>query len=261
MSNTSRTVWGMLHLPALPGSSNNKLSIKEITKFVLSDAQILYDTGIRNMVIENLGDAPYYKYNEKHHISSFMTKIGIEIIQKFPEVSLGINVLRNDAYSSLAIGKALESNCKFIRINVLTGAYITDQGIIEGEAAKISDYRRKIHATDIQIWSDVRVKHASPIVIRPLEDEIKENLERAGASKIILSGSMTGKKVDMAVLEEVNQIISVDKIVIGSGITPENFSDYKSLASNFIVGSSLKKDNIISNPIDKDKVNQLLKEL
>jgi membrane complex biogenesis BtpA family protein len=251
----------MLHLPALPGSSNSKLSVREITEFVLLDTQILYDAGIHNMVLENLGDAPYYKYNEKHHITSFMTKIGFEIIQKFPEVSLGVNVLRNDAYSSLAIAKALESNCKFIRINVLTGAYVTDQGIIEGESASINDYRRKIQATDVQIWSDVRVKHASPIVNRPLEDEIKENLERAGASKIILSGSMTGKKVDMSVLKEVNEIISVDKIAIGSGITPENISEYKDSASNFIVGSSLKKDNIISNPIDKNKVSQLLKEL
>jgi membrane complex biogenesis BtpA family protein len=251
----------MLHLPALPGSSNSKLSIKEITEFVLLDAQTLYDAGICNMVLENLGDAPYYKYNEKHHVASFMTKIGFEIIQKFPEISLGINVLRNDAYSSIAIAKALELKCKFIRINVLTGAYVTDQGIIEGESAQVNDYRRKIQATDIEIWSDVRVKHASPIVSRPIEEEIKENLERAGASKIILSGSMTGKKVDMSVLREVNEIISVDKIVIGSGITPENISKYKDLANNFIVGSSLKKDDNIINPIDKSKVSQLLKEL
>ena len=67
-----------LFLPALPGSPNNILSISDITKFVLTDVATLYDSGITNVVIENLGDVPYYKYNTRSHLASFMTKIGLE---------------------------------------------------------------------------------------------------------------------------------------------------------------------------------------
>jgi membrane complex biogenesis BtpA family protein len=257
----SLTIWGMLHLPALPGSSKNRLTLGDIIKFVLEDTQTLYDSGIRNVVLENFGDSPYLKYNEDHHVVAFMTKIGSEIIRQFPEISLGINVLRNDAYSSLAIAKALEPTVKFIRVNVLTGAYITDQGIIEGESAKVSAYRKKLFASDVEIWSDVRVKHAVPFVERPISEEILDNLERAEASRIILSGTMTGKKVDINVLKEANKTVSPDKIVIGSGITSENILEFRGLTKNVIVGSSLKKDNLISNPIDINKVNQLVNEL
>ena len=72
---------------------------------------------------------------------------------------------------------------------------------------------------------------------------------------------MTGKPVNLEILKEVNKTLTQDKIVIGSGITPENFSEYKNLAGHFIVGSSLKKDGKINNPIDKNKVNLLVKEL
>ena len=47
--------------------------------------------------------------------------------------SLGINVLRNDAESALAIAAVVSASC--IRVNVHTGARVTDQGVIEGEAA------------------------------------------------------------------------------------------------------------------------------
>ena len=261
LSQNSATIWGMLHLPALPGSPNNILSLRDIAKFVLTDVATLYNNGITNIVLENLGDVPYYKYNTRSHITSFMTRIGLEIINKYSDISLGVNILRNDGYNSLAVAKTLEPNGQFIRINVLTGAYVTDQGIIEGEAADVLRYRREINAEGVEIWADVNVKHASPLVSRPIEDEIIENLERAGASKIILTGSMTGKKVDTNVLENVSLLISREKIVIGSGITPDNISEFKDLAKNLIVGSSLKKDNIISNPIDKDKVKKLVHEL
>jgi predicted TIM-barrel enzyme len=45
---------------------------------------------------------------------------------------LGINVLRNDAESALAIATAV--GAEFIRVNVYTGARLTDQGLIQGVA-------------------------------------------------------------------------------------------------------------------------------
>ncbi|MEZ5146901.1 MAG: BtpA/SgcQ family protein [Bacteroidales bacterium] len=45
--------------------------------------------------------------------------------------------LRNDAASALAI--ALSSGAKFIRVNVHTGAAVTDQGVIEGKPTKHCD--------------------------------------------------------------------------------------------------------------------------
>ena len=91
--------------------------------------------------------------------------------------------------------------------------------------------------------------------------EIKENLERAGASKIILTGSMTGKEVDRELLKRVNKFISPEKIVLGSGVSAENITDYKPYARNFIVGTSLKKGRITTNHVDKEKVKSLLNQL
>ena len=56
-----------------------------------------------------------------------------KIINRFTKVNRLLRCLRNDAKSALAIAAA--ANLDFIRVNVHTGAYLTDQGLIEGEAA------------------------------------------------------------------------------------------------------------------------------
>jgi predicted TIM-barrel enzyme len=72
-----------------------------------------------------------------------------------------VNVLRNDAVSALAV--AVASSARFIRVNVLVGARVTDQGIIEGVAAELLRARRAFGAQDVKIIADVDVKHSAPL--------------------------------------------------------------------------------------------------
>ncbi|MFW9928109.1 MAG: BtpA/SgcQ family protein [Candidatus Thorarchaeota archaeon] len=258
---TQERIWGMLHLPPLPGSPRNTLSIKEIYAFIRHDTETLIHGGIKNVVLENFGDTPFFKDISMPQTVALMVSIAQKLIIEFPTINLGINVLRNDAISALAIAKALEPNSKFIRVNILTGAYITDQGIIEGKAAELLRYRREISGEKIEIWADIHVKHASSLDPRPIETLAIEALERNGASKIIISGEMTGKPTDLVVLQKLEKTIPREKIVVGSGITPENFRQYQNLAGYFIVGSCLKKDNKIENPILLEKVEKLMENL
>ena len=72
---------------------------------------------------------------------------------------IGVNVLRNDAIAALSIAHACEAN--FIRVNVLSGAVVSDQGLIQGRAAELVRLRHA-WASPIQILADVGVKHAAP---------------------------------------------------------------------------------------------------
>ncbi len=53
-----------------------------------------------------------------------------------PRLSVrGINVLRNDGRAALAVAHAAQAD--FIRVNVLAGVRVTDQGIVEGIAHEL----------------------------------------------------------------------------------------------------------------------------
>ena len=253
-------LWGMIHVPALPGSVKNKLSMKEIISFCLSDAEILVTNGITNLFIENFWDAPFPKTNAHPHILSAISIIVDRIKVKFPNVNFGINVLRNDALSALGI--ATITNSSAIRVNVLTYARLTDQGIIEGCAYELNNYFSQLRS-NVEIWADADVKHSVSLAPVKVEDAVKDLIERGGANKVIFTGSRTGEAVDWTILESLisKKIITPEQIVIGSGITADNIAQYKPFVRNFIVGSSLKANGKLDNPIDPNKVKLLVQAL
>src|SRR5262249_61780994 len=127
MCGVEKPVIGMLHIPALPGAPLNKLDLKAITRWVVDDAGVLADGGVDGLLLENFGDIPFYPHQVPPHTVAFMTALGVEVKRQF-DLPLGINVLRNDPESALAIAAAIPA--EFIRINVHIGARLTDQGVI-----------------------------------------------------------------------------------------------------------------------------------
>src|SRR5438552_3899301 len=109
-----KPVIGMLHIPALPGSPRNTLSLNAIVDWVLKDAEALAAGGIDGMILENFGDVPFYPGQVPSHTVASVTVLGRETRQRF-EQPLGINVLRNDSAIAVAIAAAV--GAEFIRVN------------------------------------------------------------------------------------------------------------------------------------------------
>lgn len=251
------TLWGMIHVPTLPGSGSQTKSFDEIKEFCFTDAKILFDNGINHFFIENFGDAPFTKNTVQPHVVASLTAIIEHIKSHLPDSVFGVNVLRNDALSALAIASTTGSQA--IRVNVLTHARLTDQGIIEGCSYELIKYKHQLHS-NTEIWADVDVKHSYPLATIPLEDAIHDTLGRGGADKVIFTGSRTGTEADFTTIKSLieNNIITSDKVVIGSGITSDNVHNFLPYAKNFIVGTSLKQQGVFTNHIDPRKVSKLV---
>jgi uncharacterized protein len=163
-------------------------------------------------------------------------------------------VLRNDGMSAIAVAAAADA--QFIRVNVYTGAMLTDQGIIEGEAHELLNYRRLLGADKkIRIFADVMVKHASPLT--PYADIrliAKDTVHRGMADAVIVSGTGTGSAPDMGDLEAVREALPDTPIFIGSGADKDNASRLLGTADGVIVASSLKRQGKLENPVDVDRV-------
>jgi predicted TIM-barrel enzyme len=89
--------------------------------------------------VENIDDGPYFKDPSSPEMVSLFTKILFEV-KDAVSLPLCVNVLINSAKTALAL--VYVSNCKFIRANVLIEAYLIDQGIIEGNSAKLLKYMK-----------------------------------------------------------------------------------------------------------------------
>lgn len=254
-SQKPHVVIGMLHLPALPGAPLAQKSLSEITDLMVKDAVALTEGGVHGLMMENFGDVPFYPQQVPAAVVACMTSVAMEI-NRASKLPLGINVLRNDGISALAIAKAVNAN--FIRINVLSGARVTDQGLIQGNAYEVLRLRRELNAADIHIMADVDVKHSAALAPRPIEDEVEDTVKRGLADAVIVSGAGTGKAVDLEKLARVAKCAGRAPVVLGSGVSADNIKSLLPNAWGFIVGTSIKKNGDVSQPVDVDRVHRLM---
>ncbi len=256
-SSTAVPVIGMLHLPPLPGSSRWKGDLEAVRDFVLRDAASLYEGGIDGLMLENFGDTPFFPDRVPAQTVAAMTALACDVRRQI-NVPLGINVLRNDGRSALAV--AVASNASFIRVNVLCGARVTDQGLLQGIAHDLLRERASLHADHIRILADVDVKHSAPLAARPLEVEVRDVIERSLADAIIVSGNATGHMIDVQTLVTARQGSGSAPVLIGSGVTAGSAGTLIAQgAGGLIVGTSLKIDGRVSNPVDVTRVQSLMK--
>lgn len=249
-------VIGMLHCPPLPGSPDHRQSVDQIHQFVMQDAKSLVEGGVDALMLENYGDLPFYPSSVPHWTVAHMTALARKIKKTF-SLPLGINVLRNDGLSAIAIANA--SGAQFVRVNILTGARLTDQGIISGQAHEILRLRKRIGAQSVKIFADIAVKYSSPLTDRTIKNEVEETLHRSGAEGLIVSGEGTGKPVDLERLKQVKQLSEGKPVWIGSGTTEDNILAMAPYADGFIVGSAFKPS--LEAPIETGRVTRLVKLL
>jgi membrane complex biogenesis BtpA family protein len=245
---------GMLHIPALPGSPRNELALRSIIAWVLNDAGILADSGAAALMLENFGDVPFYPRRVPAHTVALMTAIAVEV-KRACQLPLGINVLRNDAESALAVAAAV--GAEFIRVNIHTGARLTDQGLIEGVAHETLRYR-KLLGSEIAIFSDIQVKHSAALAERSLEEEVDEAVSRGCADAVIVTGTATGKETAVEAVKRVKRATSAP-VYAGSGIDERNVAAMLAAADGVIVGTSLKIDGVSANPIDPQRVRAFMR--
>ena len=249
-------LYGLVHLPPLPGSPSAQLSLSEIVDWALSDAKCLWESQFDGLIIENFGDTPFWPDRVEAHTIAQMAIIANAIRMAKPSgFKIGINVLRNDAIAALAIAHSVSAD--FIRVNVHSGAAWTDQGLIQGQARQTLNYRQSLGGGRIQIAADVLVKHAEPAGVMDPVQLAKDTALRGGADALIFTGQGTGQATDLSVLKQVQQYLPSTPLWIGSGLNPNNLVDSMRVASAGIIGTYLHDKGDIKQPLSPSRCREI----
>jgi uncharacterized protein len=235
----ARAVFGMVHLAPLPGAPLYGGSIEAVLDSALRDARAIRAGGADGIVVENFGDRPFFRGRVPAETVAAMTRVIAELAREVA-LPVGVNVLRNDAQSALAIAAA--TGAAFVRVNIHTGAMLTDQGIIEGEAAATMRLRAML-APDVLLFADHLVKHAVPTAAYDPVQMAKDLRVRGLADALIVTGAETGAAPDASRLDEVAEAVDAP-LLIGSGLTAENAAQFVR-ADGAIVGTSLKTNGVV----------------
>lgn len=249
-----RAVFGMVHLQALPGAPLFGGSIDAVIEAALRDARVIVDGGADGVAVENFGDRPFFATRVPQETVAAMTRIVAEIVREVRK-PVGVNVLRNDPHAALAVAAATAA--AFVRINVHTGAMLTDQGVIEGEAAVTLRLRTAL-APGVAIFADHLVKHATPLAPLDVIQSAKDLRLRGLADAIIITGAGTGVSADPDRLAMLREVLPDAPLIAGSGLTDANAASFAE-ADAAIVGTWIKRGGQVDAVVDRERVERLVR--
>ena len=243
---------GVVHLPPLPGSPRARgdasALLDAIALSVTHDVVALTRAGFDAVIVENFGDAPFMPGSVEPITVAAMTRC-VRAACEAGKISVGVNVLRNDALSAIAV--AVAAGASFVRINVHVGAVVADQGIIEGRAHQTLRARRAWGADAIDLWTDVAVKHAAPLAPRPPLDEAHDAVLRGLADAVLVTGKATGSAADPKDVARLHEGLHGTPIYVASGTTPDELPALAAAgAHGVVVGSWLRTNGRAGGAID-----------
>jgi len=250
-----KPIVGVIHVGALPGTPRGLLSVAELVAQAQQEARVYRDAGVDGVIIENMHDVPYLRGEVGPEIVAAMTAIGGEVKSECA-LPIGIQILAGANVEAMAVAHA--AGLDFIRAEGYAYAHVADEGLIQASAAKLLRYRRLIGAERVQVWTDVKKKHAAHAITADVSlGETAETVEFMGADCVIVTGSVTGQAPKVADVKEAKTHCSLP-VFLGSGISERNINDFYSEADGFIIGTAFKIDGLWSNTIDPARVTSFM---
>ena len=153
-----KPVIAVIHVGALPGTPAGGSSVSDLARHARDEARLYTACGVNGIIIENMNDVPYLRGGVGPEIVTAMTAIGLAVKDECG-LPVGIQILAGANREALAVAHA--AGLDMIRVEGYVFAHVADEGWIESSAAELLRYRKMIGAENVDVWADVKKKHAS----------------------------------------------------------------------------------------------------
>jgi membrane complex biogenesis BtpA family protein len=253
----TKVVIGVVHCPPLPGAADyDGAPVAGLIARALDDAHAYAQAGCDGLIVENHGDVPFLKPEAIGPETPAMLAVIADRVRAAVGVPIGINVLANAALHALAVAKA--AGAAFVRVNQWANAYVANEGLIEGAAARALRYRALLHARDVRVFADAHVKHGAHAIVadRTLEEQVRD-VVFFHADALIATGQRTGDAATAAEIAGFRAAADLP-LLVGSGVTEANVADILPHVDGVIIASALKRDGVWWNPVDRARAKRFM---
>lgn len=253
-----KPVIGVIHVGALPGTPASRHAVAELVELAATEAEVYRAGGVDGLMIENMHDTPYTRGKVGPEIVAALAVVGREVKRR-AGLPVGVQVLAGANLEAMAVAHA--AGLDYIRAEGFVFAHVADEGIIQSSAADLLRYRRMIGAERVEVWADIKKKHASHAITADVSlGETATTVEFMRGDAVIVTSSVTGKPPSAEDVREATAHTRLP-VLLGSGISAENLADFYDTADGFIIGSSLKADGYWENGVELSRVERLMESV
>ena len=248
-----KPIIAMCHLPALPGRPQHDLvaGMGRIVDSLAHDLPILHEAGVDGLLFCNEADLPYQLRVGPEVPAAMAAAIGQ--LRSEIRVPFGVNIVW-DPRASLAVARA--TGATFVR-EVFTGVYESDLGIMQPDFGSIAAYQAMIGARDVALFSNITPEFASSLGRRTIAQRA-QSAAFLGVDVILISGQITGMSIDLADVRAAKVAAPGTPVLANTGVRAETVADILSVTDGALVGTTLKRDGVTWNPVDRDRAMRFM---
>ncbi|MDO5690620.1 MAG: BtpA/SgcQ family protein [Tissierellia bacterium] len=251
-----KIVIGMVHCLPLPGTMGYRGSVEDIIVQAVNDAKTLEAAGCTGIIVENMGDSPFGISMDEPQAA--VLSIVADHVKRTVSIPIGIDAAMNDYRNNFAIAKAVGAT--FVRIPVFVDTVEFYGGVIKPVAREAIAYRSALACEDVAILADIQVKHTHMLLSEVSIEDSAKNAQDCGADAVIVTGRYIGTETPMDIIRRAKKVIKLP-LIVASGVKPENIKEQLNIANGAIIGSSLKIDGVLSNPISAELCQEIFDAL
>lgn len=254
-------VIGMLHLDYLEGEFFKGIDF--VIDKALFDVKAMQKGGLDGIIIENWNELALGEFvNQTVRERLFEVCEGIVPEMKVP---FGFNILNNDYKVAFDLAKTFGGS--FVELDVFVDEVVSDFSTnevavknpfeIHPNPKKIMNYTKMIGLENFPVFVFVQPKHYKMLnKDKKIEQSVAEAVENGVAG--ILVTKETGFAPTKEMIERARSGGHKIPVGIGSGFSRENASDFLPLVDFVVVGSALKKNGVLDNPVDESRVRRMM---
>ncbi|NPV69210.1 MAG: BtpA/SgcQ family protein [Firmicutes bacterium] len=252
---TEKPIIGLVHLPPLPGAPKFEAGtrMKDLVKTAVKDAKALKEAGFDAMIFANEGDYPYSNPVGLETVAAY-ARIATEVIDKV-KMPYGVGCLI-DPKATFALARALDA--QFVR-TYMSGVFASLFGLEVFNPGDIARYIKSIDAGSIPMFLNLTPHAGTSLDKREFLSLIDGALFMLGPEVVLMPGPRAGLPPDLALLKEAKKRYPKVKIMVSSGVTPANVKEALEYGDGILVGTNVKVDGYIFNPIDPARCEALMK--
>jgi len=249
-----KPIIGMSHFLALPGDPSFKKGdcLDHVADEMIKDVIALQEGGIDAILFSNEHSRPWRLQNQnvtQAAMSYVLGRVKAELNAPF-----GVHVIW-DAKSTIDLGAA--TNADFIW-EVFTGAYGSDYGLWDTDPGKWLRHKRAL-SSKAGILAEIIPEAAAGVAKRNIAEVAKTTAFNFPADVLCIAGIKPGVPPDRDLIKQVKDENAHVKVFATTGMKTDNIEQYFSVADGFVVGSALKKDGNLFNPVDGNRVKEFVK--
>ncbi len=97
-----------------------------------------------------------------------------------------------------------------------------------------------------------------PLAPVEIDQTARDLVHRGLADALVVSGPATGQATPLADIKRVRSAVPDVPLLVGSGVSAETVSELLSLADGLIVGTWVKQQGDVRQPVDRARVERLV---